>query len=103
MSVLSPPAPAVEPVASPPVRHGAARLVLQINGVAYAVRKLRKLGRGVAGFALKKLASGAVYSVVRARGEVSCTCPDSSIRGAVCKHRQALAAVGLLGKGVARA
>jgi hypothetical protein len=104
MSVLLAQAPAVEPGPAPPVRHGRCRLVLWINEAAYSVRRGRKLGRGVQGFALRKLDGGQVYAVVRAKGKVSCTCPDSVMRGAVCKHVRALVALGLVsGKGVARA
>ena len=84
---------------TPPVRHGTARLVLQISGASYSVRKVAPVLPGSRSWSVRRLVSprlGRVYCVSRWRGQVSCTCPDHRIHGSRCKHMSALAAVGLL-------
>ena len=94
----------------PPVRHGSCRLCLLINSDEYIIKRLASGVKGSRLWRLKKNSgerAGAVYFVARSQGEITCTCPDHSNRGARCKHIRSLVAAGLLSgrarKGVARA
>jgi hypothetical protein len=77
--------------------HGTCRLSIEINGVVYAVRRIRV--EGVGGWRLRK-ADGMAYRVVKDRwGVVRCDCPDQVLGGRAageCKHCRALAAAGLV-------
>ena len=87
-----------------PVRHGTARLLMCINGDVYKIRRRPAL-KGACAWALVKATgerTGAVYAVVRAKGEVTCSCPDHSQNNAECKHVRALVACGLLARASAR-
>lgn len=99
MSSLPAPAALVAAPSSGPVRHGSARLEIVINGVRYKVRRSKPALRGARVWSLTAVDGprpGRIRSVLRYRGEISCTCEDFSIRGSKCKHLRALVAVGLL-------
>jgi hypothetical protein len=83
--------------APPPVRHGKCRLVIQINGCDYVLRRVKLGPRGKASksWSLTK-ADGTCYYVTRENASISCTCPDHRSRGSRCKHLRALVAAGLL-------
>jgi hypothetical protein len=73
---------------------------LFINSDQYVVKRIApSLLRGARLWQLKKVTgerAGATYHVGRARGSISCTCPDASKNQALCKHQKALIAVGIL-------
>jgi hypothetical protein len=83
---------------APPVRRGKCRLVLEINGTAYSVRKARAASRHVKIWHLTRPGpDGPVtYGISKADGNIACTCPDAVMRKARCKHQRALVAAGLL-------
>ncbi|MBV8077788.1 MAG: SWIM zinc finger family protein [Planctomycetaceae bacterium] len=87
-----------QPAPTPPVRTGKARLVLVIDGVEY---RLSKSPSARAAWHLKRMAEprkGTVYCVLTHKGVATCTCPDSIMNGAVCKHVRALVACGLVSR-----
>jgi hypothetical protein len=83
----------------PPVRHGTCRLQITIGGTRYSLRPLPSQPRGVKVYCLRALdgeRAGVLYSVAMVNREAGCTCPDAEINGAVCKHVNALRAIGFL-------
>ncbi len=83
---------------APPVRHGTCRLTLTIDNTEYRLSRSPTVRHG---WHLKKRSrprAGTVYCVLTHKGIVSCTCPDSTQGGAVCKHVRALVACGLVSK-----
>ncbi len=98
MSTLAPFERGAQPAPTPPVRTGKARLVLVIDGVEY---RLSKSPTARAAWHLKRMSEprkGTVYCVLTHKNIVTCSCPDSIMNGAVCKHVRALVAVGLVSK-----
>ena len=82
-----------------PVRHGKCGLELSIGSTRYRVRPLTPPAGFKVIWSLRKQSpeTSAVYQVAVERGQQpACTCPDSSISGAVCKHIGALQALGLI-------
>ena len=90
----------------PPVRAGIARLCLAIARSGETVPDIYNLRRvGVRSWRLTKASgerAGVRYLVEKSAGVVTCTCPDSSLRGASCKHARAVVAAGLLSATPAR-
>ena len=83
---------------APAVRHGSCRLELRINGCSYVVRRRKGVVPGARHWHLKKLEgprAGVTHVVTSHRGTINCSCPDSSLNGAVCKHMRAVQACGL--------
>lgn len=83
----------------PPVRHGTCRLQITIGGTSYALRPVPGQPRGMRVYRLRSLngeRAGTNYCVAVVDREAGCTCPDSEINGAVCKHVMALRATGFL-------
>lgn len=77
-------------------RHGTARLQLLINDGSYALLPGgTRTGPSWQLFAKNGPRAGARYTV-RSRPQLSCTCPDHTDRGTVCKHIGALLAARLL-------
>ncbi len=98
MATLPGPAPCAEPP-SVPVRHGVCRLHVTIGATCYALRPIPGQPRGMKVFALRSLTgerAGKVYNVAVVDRTAGCTCPDSEINGATCKHVMALRAIGFL-------
>ncbi|MBV8314251.1 MAG: SWIM zinc finger family protein [Planctomycetaceae bacterium] len=98
MATVAPEVRGAQPAPPPPVRTGKARLVLVIDGVEY---RLSKSPAARAAWHLKRLAEprkGQVYCVLTHKNVVTCSCPDTIINGAVCKHVLALRAVGLVSR-----
>ena len=96
MSTVAPEVRSAQP--APPVRTGKARLVLVIDGVEY---RLSKSPAARTAWHLKRLAEprkGTIYCVLTHKNVVTCSCPDTTINGAVCKHVLALRAVGLVSR-----
>lgn len=82
-----------------PVRHGKCRLIIEINGVPYVVKKLKSTSRHFKQWQLVRRDERGqpVYrQVIKAGCEIACTCEDAFYRGARCKHQRALIAAGLL-------
>jgi hypothetical protein len=86
----------------PVVRTGRCSLILVIDSRRYRVSPAPPLSRGSKIYRLTVLPgqvrAGTVYSVCSTHGHVDCTCPDSTITHAVCKHIRALQALGLVAK-----
>jgi hypothetical protein len=84
----------------PPVRTGRCGLTLSIDGRRYRLRPAPPTGRGSKIWHLTVLGgqsrAGQSYSVCQFKRNVDCTCPDSTIKHAVCKHVRALQALGLI-------
>ena len=81
-----------------PVRHGTCRLIVIIDGTEY---RLTRSPSARAAWHLKRMAEprkGTVYCVLTHKSVVTCTCPDSIMNGAVCKHVRALKALGLVAR-----
>jgi hypothetical protein len=82
------------------VRHGTVRLRIHINGCEYALKRLpASFAAGARVWMLRKRRgerAGVAYCVARSKGEISCTFPDCSQTGALCKHIRALIATGLI-------
>jgi len=98
MSTVAPEVRGAQPAPTPPVRTGKARLVLVIDGVEY---RLSKSPAARTAWHLKRLAEprkGTIYCVLTHKNVVTCSCPDTTINGAVCKHVLALRAVGLVSR-----
>jgi len=101
MSTVAPKAGSAQPAPTPPVRHGTCYLRLVINSDEYVIIISRGLGRHTRSWCLRKRSgprAGAVYAVVTHKGVVTCSCPDSTRTGAVCKHIAALRAAGLVSR-----
>src|SRR5690242_7588616 len=84
---------------SPPVRHGTCRLTITIDGVDYRLSRGPATSPGAKVWRLRALdgpRTGNLYSVVKHRHTVSCSCPDSTVQNAVCKHVRALQACGIV-------
>ncbi len=97
MSTVASPPRAAQPAPPAPVRHGTCRLQVLINEVTYTCKRIRVTRpRGVRAWSLKNHGNGQVYAVAKANGEIKCSCPDATQRGAQCKHVRALVALGLL-------
>jgi hypothetical protein len=86
----------------PPVRTGKCSLILVIDGRRYRVLPAPPLSRGSKIYRLTVLPgqvrAGTTYSVCSVHGHADCTCPDSTITHAVCKHLRSLQALGLIAK-----
>jgi hypothetical protein len=86
----------------PVVRTGKCSLILVIDGRRYRVSPAPPLAKGSKIWHLKVLPgqtrAGKLYSVVSIHGHVDCTCPDSTVTHAVCKHIRALQVLGLIAK-----
>jgi len=98
MSTLAPEVRGAQPALTPPVRTGKARLVLVIDGTEY---KVSRSPSARAAWHLKRMAEprkGTIYCVLTHKSVVTCSCPDSIMNGAVCKHVRALVAVGLVSR-----
>jgi len=84
----------------PPVRTGHCGLTLSIDGRQYRLRPAPPTGRGSKIWRLTVLGgqsrAGATYSVCQFKHSVDCTCPDSTVQHAVCKHIRALQVLGLI-------
>jgi hypothetical protein len=84
----------------PPVRTGRCDLTLTIDGRRYRIRPAPPTGRGSRIWRLTVLGgqsrAGQSYSVCQFKASVDCTCPDSTIQHAVCKHIRALQVLGLV-------
>ena len=99
MATVAPEARGAQP--APPVRHGTCQLRLIINLDDYMIKISSGLGRHARPWVLRKRSgprAGAVYAVVTHKGVVTCSCPDSTRTGAVCKHIAALRAAGLVSR-----
>ncbi len=99
MATVAPEVRGAQP--APPVRHGTCQLRLVINSDEYVINRSRGLGRHTRSWCLRKRSgprAGAVYAVVTHKGVVTCSCPDSTRTGAVCKHIAALRAAGLVSR-----
>ncbi len=99
MSTVAPEVRGAQP--TPPVRHGTCQLRLVINLDEYVIKRSRGLGRHTRSWVLRKRSgprAGAVYAVVTHKGVVTCSCPDSTRTGAVCKHVAAMRAAGLVSR-----
>ena len=85
---------------APPVRTGRCGLTLSIDGRRYRLRPAPPTGRGSKIWRLTVLGgqsrAGQSYSVCQFKHNVDCTCPDSTIQHAVCKHIRAMQALGLI-------
>jgi hypothetical protein len=82
-----------------PVRHGKCGLHLLIDSSVYSLRRSPAVKRGAKVWRMRQLEgprAGRSYSVVSYHSGVSCTCPDSTYHGAVCKHVKALQALQLV-------
>jgi hypothetical protein len=98
MATVAPEVRGAQPAPTPPVRHGTCRLTLTIDGTEY---RLSRSPSARAAWHLKRLAEprkGTTYCVLTHKGVVTCSCLDSIINGAVCKHVLALRAVGLVSR-----
>ena len=98
MSTVAPEVRGAQPAPTPPVRHGTCRLIVIIDGTEY---RLTRSPSARAAWHLKRLAEprkGTIYCVLTHKGVVTCSCPDSIMNGAVCKHVLALRAVGLVSR-----
>ena len=96
MSTVAPEVRGAQP--APPVRHGTCRLIVIIDGTEY---RLTRSPSARAAWHLKRLAEprkGTIYCVLTHHRIVSCTCQDSIMNGAVCKHVRALKALGLVAR-----
>ena len=86
----------------PPVRTGKCSLILVIDGRRYRVTPGEPTCRGAKIWRLRVCAgqvrAGQLYSVCSVHKHVDCTCPDSTLNFAVCKHIRALQALGLVAK-----
>jgi len=72
---------------------------MHINSEEYALKRQPAPARGARRWHLKKLTgdrAGAVYSVTRAGGLTSCTCPDHRNNKFRCNHIKALVALGVI-------
>ena len=98
MATVAPEVRGAQPTPTPPVRHGTCRLIVIIDGTEY---RLTRSPSARAAWHLKRLAEprkGTVYCVLTHKNVVTCTCPDSIMNGAVCKHVRALKALGLVAR-----
>jgi len=98
MSTVAPEVRGAQPAPTPPVRTGVCRLTITIDGVEY---RLSKSPSARAAWHLKRMSEprkGTVYCVLTHKCVVTCSCPDSIMNGAVCKHVLALRAVGLVSR-----
>jgi hypothetical protein len=86
----------------PPVRTGKCSLILVIDGRRYRVTPGEPTRRGAKIWRLRvcpgQTRAGQLYSVCSVHGHIDCTCPDSTVNFAVCKHARALQALGLVAK-----
>ncbi len=86
----------------PPVRTGKCSLILVIDGRRYRVTPGEPTRRGSKIWRLRVCAgqtrAGQLYSVCSVHKHVDCTCPDSTLNFAVCKHIRALQAIGMVAK-----
>jgi SWIM zinc finger len=101
MATVAPEVRGAQPAPTPPVRHGTCQLRLVISSYYYVIKRSRGLGRHTRSWVLRKRSgprAGAVYAVVTHKGVVTCSCPDSTHAGAVCKHVAALRAAGLVSR-----
>ena len=86
----------------PAVRKGTCSLVLVIEGRRYRITPGEPTCRGAKIWRLKvcpgQQCAGAIYSVCSFHSHVDCTCPDSTVNFAVCKHIRALQALGVVAR-----
>jgi hypothetical protein len=86
----------------PPVRTGKCSLILVIDGRRYRITPGEPTRRGAKIWRLRvcpgQTRAGQLYSVCSVHGHIDCTCPDSTVNFAVCKHARALQALGLVAK-----
>ncbi len=80
-------------------RHGTCKLRVFINSDEYSLKRQPAPQPSVRVWALRKLTgdrAGAAYTVRRAAGRITCSCPDFANNNFACKHVKALVALGLL-------
>lgn len=77
-----------------PVRHGIARLTLQINGNTYGVSPQKPSVPRWRGWSLRSARNK--YQICFGSGLVTCSCPDQFYNNARCKHIAALQALRLV-------
>ncbi len=86
----------------PAVRKGTCSLILVIEGRRYRITPGEPTCRGSKIWRLRacpgQQRAGTMYSVCSFRSHVDCTCPDSTVNFAVCKHIRALQALGMVAK-----
>jgi hypothetical protein len=95
MATVAPEGRGAQPAPTPPVRHRLCRLTLTIAGADY---RLSRAPTARAAGHLKKRSeprAGVTSCALSHKGIVSCTCPDCTMGGAVCKPVRALKALGL--------
>ncbi len=87
-----------EPASRPsPVRHGRARLFIEINDQLYSVAGRSRYERADVVTIRKHGPDLApLYAITRYMTKITCTCPDHRERGSECKHIRAVVACGLL-------
>ena len=82
----------------PPVRTGKCSLILVIDGRRYRITPGEPTRRGAKIWRLRvcpgQTRAGQLYSVCSVHGHIDCTCPDSTVNFAVCKHARALTSAG---------
>ena len=96
MSTLAPPR---RPAKARSPRHGTCKLRVFINYDEYSLKRQPAPRPSVRVWALRKLTgdrAGALYTVRRAAGRITCSCPDFANNKFACKHVKALVALGLL-------
>ena len=96
MSTVAPEVRGAQP--APPVRHGTCRLIVIIDGTEY---RLSRSPAARAAWHLKRMSEprkGTTYCVLTHKSVVTCSCPDSIMNGAVCKHVRAMVACGLVSR-----
>ncbi len=96
MSTVAPP---VRPAKARSPRHGTCKLRVFINSDEYSLKRQPAPRPSVRVWALRKLIgdrAGASYTVRRAAGRITCSCPDFANNKFACKHVKALVALGLL-------
>ena len=80
-------------------RHGTCKLRVFISSDEYSLKRQPAPRPSVRVWALRKLTgdrAGASYTVRRAAGRITCSCPDFANNKFACKHIKALVALGLL-------
>ncbi len=80
-------------------RHGTCKLRVFINSDEYSLKRMTAPRPSVRVWALRKLTgdrAGASYTVRRAAGRITCSCPDHQNNKFSCKHVKALVALGIL-------
>jgi hypothetical protein len=84
---------------APPARHGRCSLTLSIGGVPYRLHPITPPPGYRVVWSLRKQSEteSPVYQVSLVKGgSPACTCPDFTVRGAICKHIGSLKALGLI-------